>query len=61
MVDRHKHHPIRFRPPETDRAWLQDLAERTGRPVNAILTEALSLYRTRCEGSTETTETEAGR
>jgi hypothetical protein len=50
VADRHKHTPVRFRPPEADRTWLQDFAERTGRAVNAILTEALSQYRSRSDG-----------
>ncbi len=50
MPDRHKHTPIRFRPPEPDRLWLAEYAEQTGRPVNAILAEALAEYRARREG-----------
>lgn len=49
MPDRHKHTPVRFRPPEPDRLWLLQLADKTGRAVNAILTEALSEYRSRRE------------
>jgi len=47
MPDRHKHTPLRFRPPEPERLWLMDHHEKTGRPVNAILTDALSEYRER--------------
>jgi hypothetical protein len=42
MPSQHKHRPIAFRPPEGDRAWLLEYALRTGRPVNAILAEALA-------------------
>ena len=41
MTDRHKHTPIRFRPPEADRARLLKYADDTGQPVNAVLTAAL--------------------
>lgn len=37
--------PIPFRPEEGDRAWLLEYAERTGQPVNAILREALAVFR----------------
>jgi hypothetical protein len=49
MADRHKHTPIRFRPPEADRLWLLEYADATGRPVNAVLAEALAEYRKRRE------------
>ena len=49
MPDRHKHTPVRFRPPEADRLWLLQYAEHTGRAVNAILAEALAEYRARVE------------
>ena len=49
MTDRHKHPPIAFRPPEGDRAWLLEHAATTGRPVNALLAEALSAFRKRTE------------
>jgi hypothetical protein len=45
MPSQHKHQPIPFRPPEGDRLWLAAYAEQVGRPVNAILTEALVGYR----------------
>jgi hypothetical protein len=44
MPSAHKHPPIGFRPPEADRARLLAFAEATGKPVNAILTEALREY-----------------
>ena len=42
--DRHKHTPIRFRPPEADRVRLLAYAAETGRAVNAIIAEALAEY-----------------
>lgn len=45
MADRHKHDGISYRPPEGVRAWLRDRKERTGRPVNASITEAIDAYR----------------
>jgi len=49
-TDRHKHTPIRFRPPEADRLWLLEYAAKAGRAVNAVLAEALAEYRARREG-----------
>ena len=40
-MGQHKHPPLSYRPPEAERVWLKDRAERTGEPVNAILTEAV--------------------
>jgi hypothetical protein len=51
MPDRHKHTPIRFRPPEADRSWLIERAEKTDRAINAILAEALAEYRERHENN----------
>jgi len=45
MPDRHKRHPITLRLPEGDRAWLEEHARETGRPVRAILADALAAYR----------------
>jgi hypothetical protein len=45
MIDRHRVNPISFRPPEGDRAWLEQHAEQTGKPVRRILAEALAEYR----------------
>jgi len=46
----HKYkNPIPFRPPNADREWLAAYAEASGRAPNAILTEALRLYRERAE------------
>jgi hypothetical protein len=50
--DRHKHQAISFRPPEGDRAWLESYAGETGRPVRAILAEALAAYRAAAGGAT---------
>ena len=49
MADRHKHTPVRFRPPEADRLWLLEYAAKMDRPVNAVLAEALAEYRERRE------------
>jgi hypothetical protein len=49
MPNQHKHPPIAFRPPESDRLWLLAYAHRTGQPVNRILAEALEQYRARTE------------
>lgn len=43
--DRHRYAPISFRPPAEDREWLEHRAKETGRPLRAILTDALSAYR----------------
>jgi hypothetical protein len=45
VPNQQKYRPISFRPPEADRLWLAAYAEQTGRPVNAILAEALAEYR----------------
>jgi hypothetical protein len=45
MPSRHKANPFTFRPPEDDRAWLYEHAASTGRPVGAVLAEALAAYR----------------
>lgn len=49
MPGQHKHTPISLRPPEADRAWLYEYAERTGRPLRQILLEALARYRAEVE------------
>lgn len=41
MPDRHKYPPIAYRPPVDVRDRLRALAEQSGRPVAAIITEAL--------------------
>ena len=49
MTDRHTHKPFRFRPPEAERLWLAGYQERTGKPMNAILTEAVRALRAQAE------------
>lgn len=44
MSDRHKTPPLSFRPPADIRAWLTEIAETTGRPVGAIVIDALREY-----------------
>lgn len=45
MPDRHKNTPLRFRPPEAERLWLDAYQQQTSRPMNAILTEAVQRLR----------------
>jgi hypothetical protein len=45
--DRHAQNPISIRPPKDDRAWLEAYARDTGRPVRAVIVEALAEYRAR--------------
>jgi hypothetical protein len=52
MPDRHAQAPISIRPPRDDRAWLESYAKRTGRPVRAIIVEALARERARQEAGT---------
>ena len=61
MSSQHKHNPIPFRPPSPEREWLLRYAADTGRPVNAILTEALSEYRSRHQLSSPHPDPESGR
>ena len=49
MPSAHSKNPVPFRPPAAEREWLAAYAKETGRPVNAILTEALRLFRKRVE------------
>lgn len=44
-ADRHKEHPITYRPPSDTRGWLDDIAEREGRPVRAVVGEAVERQR----------------
>ena len=53
MPNKHLRNPIPFRPPAEARAWLEAQAETTGQPVNAILTEALTVYRAFAESVAE--------
>jgi hypothetical protein len=47
MPSQHRYAPISIRPPEQLRDWLLDYAKRHGRPVRAVVTEALEEYRAR--------------
>ena len=49
MPDRHKSPTITLRLPERDRTWLLAHAADSGRTVNAIVTEALAVYRKRIQ------------
>lgn len=53
MPDRHKAAPLRFRPPEPERFWLADYQQQTGKPMNAILTEAVRRLRAEVERTGE--------
>ncbi len=53
MPDRHAQNPISIRPPKDDRAWLEAYARQAGRPVRAIIVEALAEYRARRAASQE--------
>jgi len=56
MTDRHAQAPISIRPPRDDRAWLEAHARQTGRPVRAIIVEALARERARQEAGTMLTD-----
>ncbi len=48
MPDRHRDGPLCFRPfTDSDREWLLAHAQHSGRSLNAILAEALAVYRQR--------------
>ena len=49
MSSRHKYAPISFRPPERDRLWLYDYAQKHDLAVNLILSLALAEFRANCE------------
>lgn len=55
MTDRHKTPTITFRPPADLRSWLIELARITGRPVGAIVVNALREYKDRNETGPEAT------
>jgi hypothetical protein len=57
MTDRHAQNPISIRPPRDDRAWLESYARQAGRPVRAIIVEAIARERARQEGRTMDTDT----
>jgi hypothetical protein len=52
MTDRHAQNPISIRPPKDDRAWLEAHAKQTGRPVRAIIVDAIARERGRQEAGT---------
>jgi hypothetical protein len=52
MPSQHKHSPLRLRLPEAERAWVLAQHEETGRPVNAIIAEAVAAARKAAEGGT---------
>jgi predicted transcriptional regulator len=47
MSDRHKRNPVTVRLPEDLRAWVKRYAAVTGRPVNAVIVEAITEKRDR--------------
>jgi hypothetical protein len=47
VPSKHKHPPVSLRLPAADRAWLYAYAERTGQPVNRILTRLVAAERAR--------------
>jgi hypothetical protein len=49
VPNQQKYRPLSIRPPEADRLWLIGHAERTGRPLNAVVAEAIADYRAKHE------------
>jgi len=47
--DRHRNPAVQFRPGAETRAWLDELSEVTGRPVNQLAASAVELYRLKPE------------
>lgn len=45
MPNVHRNAPIGWRPPPDLRAWLMTYTEATGRPISAIITEAMLAFR----------------
>ena len=45
MADRHSRNPITYRPPSDTYGWLEDIAVREGRPVRAVVGEAVERAR----------------
>ncbi len=45
MGDRHARNPITYRPPSDTAGWLDDIAEREGRPVRAVVGDAVERAR----------------
>jgi hypothetical protein len=56
MTDRHAQTPISIRPPRDDRAWLESYARQAGRPVRAVIVEAIARERARQEAGTMLTD-----
>lgn len=54
MPGQHKHTPLRFRPPEAERLWLEQRQAETGEPMNAILTAAVRALMTQVDRRTPT-------
>lgn len=51
MPGQHKHTPLRFRPPEAERLWLEQRQAETGDAMNAILTAAVRALRAQHDAS----------
>ena len=51
MPDRHQASPLRYRPAAAERAWLLAYQQQTGKPMNAILTEAVRRLRAEIEAA----------
>jgi hypothetical protein len=45
MADRHVRNPITYRPPSDTAGWLEDIAEREGRPVRKVVGDAVERAR----------------
>jgi hypothetical protein len=45
VADRHDRNPITYRPPSDTRGWLEDIAEREGRPVRRVVGDAVERAR----------------
>jgi hypothetical protein len=45
MPNVHRYRPVGWRPPEDLRAWLLAYAQVTGRPISAVITEAMEAFR----------------
>lgn len=45
MADRHSRNPITYRPPSDTAGWLEDIAEREGRPVRRVVGDAVERAR----------------
>lgn len=45
MPNKHRSNPLTVRLPEGERAWLREYAEATGRPVGAVVNDAVRTMR----------------